>query len=165
GGKYSTRIRSYLTFDLLTRGKSYVSCPYNEKYKTLTPIMHGALGQRTVKENSDLLDDEFRKLMQNLYKASSTNAKDGFYPKSCFQLASLNILTLLCLNKRTESVDDPFYMEFETLIGEHLKLAKITNRLSEFVPIIKFIPNHSLRNKIIESRTKMEAFLGKLIKE
>ncbi|CAG8830275.1 32212_t:CDS:2, partial [Racocetra persica] len=33
----------------------------------------------TVKENSDLLDDEFRRLMQNLY-----------YPKYCFQLASLN---------------------------------------------------------------------------
>ncbi|CAG8847288.1 8239_t:CDS:2, partial [Racocetra persica] len=141
GGKYSTRIRSYFMFDLLSRGKSYAGCPYNERYRMLTPIMHGALGQRTVKENSDLVDDEFRKLMQNLYKAS-TNAKDGFYPKYCFQLA-----------------------KFETLVGEELELAKITNSLSDFFPIMKFIPNYSIRNKIIESRTKMEAFLGKLIKE
>ncbi|CAG8622274.1 5336_t:CDS:2, partial [Cetraspora pellucida] len=164
GGKYSTRITSYYTFDLLSRGKSYVSCPYNERFKMLTPIMHGALGQRTVKENSKLLDDEFRILMQNLCKAS-INVKDGFYPKYHFQLASLNVITLLCLNKRTESVNDPFYTKFETLIEEHLDTAKLTNRLSEFFPILKFVPKHSLRNKIIESRIKMEAFLGELIKE
>ncbi|CAG8826498.1 27824_t:CDS:2, partial [Dentiscutata erythropus] len=38
GGKYSTRLTSYYTFDLLTRGKSYISSPYNERYKILTPI-------------------------------------------------------------------------------------------------------------------------------
>ncbi|CAG8670626.1 716_t:CDS:2, partial [Cetraspora pellucida] len=164
GGKYSTRITSYYTYDLLTRGKSYFGCPYNERYKMLTPIMHGALGQRNIKENSNLLDDEFRILMQNLCKAS-TNAKDGFYPKCCFQLTSLNIVNLLCLNKRTESTEDPFYKEFETLMGEHSEIAKITNRLSEFFPIMKLIPNGNLRNKIIENRTKIEAFFEKLVKE
>ncbi|CAG8712012.1 4308_t:CDS:2 [Cetraspora pellucida] len=164
GGKYSSRITSYYTYDLLTRGKSYFGCPYNERYRMLTPIMHGALGQRSVKENSKLLDNEFRILMQNLCNAS-TNAKDGVYPKNWFQLTSLNIITILCLNKRTETVDDPFFTEFKTVMEEHMDLVKITNRLSEFFPIMKLIPNTSLRNKIIANRTKVEAFLGKLIKE
>ncbi|CAG8825597.1 9148_t:CDS:2, partial [Racocetra persica] len=164
GGKYSTRITSYYLYDLLTRRKSYFGCPYNERYRMLTPIMHGAVGQRSVKENSDLLASEFRILMQNICK-TSTDAKDGFYPKQCFQLASLNIITRLCLSKRTETVNDPFYTEFETVMEEHMALVKVTNRLSEFFPILKLIPNTSLRNKIIANRTKIEAFLGGLIKE
>ncbi|CAG8716072.1 6583_t:CDS:2, partial [Dentiscutata erythropus] len=164
GGKYSTRSPSYYTYQLLTKGKGYVGCPYNERYKMLTPIMHGILGQRSVRENSDLLDDEFRILMQNLCQASA-KAKDGFYPKYCFQLTSLNVITLLCLNKRTESVDDPFYTEFEDLMGKHLEVSKITNRLSEFFPILRWFANTKLQNTITENRDSLEAFLRKLVKE
>ncbi|CAG8749704.1 6476_t:CDS:2, partial [Gigaspora rosea] len=150
--------------ELLQQRKGYVGSPYNERYKKLTPIMHEILGQRSVRANSDLLDDEFRILMQNLCQESE-KAKDGFYPKYFFQLASLNIITLLCLNKRTESVDDPFYLEFEDLMRQHLEISKITNRLSEFFPILKWFPNIKLQNTIIENRDNLEAFLGKLVKE
>ncbi|CAG8848096.1 19089_t:CDS:2, partial [Gigaspora margarita] len=122
---------------------------------------HSVLGQRSVKENSDILDDEFRKLMQNLCQAS-TKTQEGFYPKYFFQHTTLNIISLLCLNKRT---DDPLYREFENLMGIHLKLAQITNRLSEFFPILKWFPNTKLHNAMIESADSMEVFLRKLVKE
>ncbi|RIB09214.1 cytochrome P450 [Gigaspora rosea] len=77
GGKYSTRLPSHYTFQILTRGKGYAGSPYNERYKKLTPIMHKILGQRSVRENSDLLNDEFRILMQNLCQESE-KAKDEF---------------------------------------------------------------------------------------
>ncbi|CAG8760058.1 24446_t:CDS:2, partial [Racocetra persica] len=164
GGKYSTRMSSYYLHDIYTRSKGYFGCPYNERFRMLTPILHGAVGQRSVKENSDLLTNEFCLLMQNICK-TSTNAKDGFYPKQCFQLASLNIITSLCLNKRTETVNDPYYTEFEAVMGEHVVLGSITNRLSEFFPIVKLFPNTSFIKKLIASRTKVEAFYSKMIKE
>ncbi|RIB30968.1 cytochrome P450, partial [Gigaspora rosea] len=164
GAKYSTRVPSHYTFKILTRGKSYVSNPYDERYRKVNPIMHSVLGQRSVKENSDLLDDEYRILMQNLCQASA-KTKDGFYPKYFFQLTALNVITLLCLNKRTDSVDDPFYREFESLMGTHLELAKVTNRLSEFFPILKWFPNTKLHNAMIESADNIEAFLRKLVKQ
>ncbi|CAG8836625.1 33749_t:CDS:2, partial [Gigaspora margarita] len=164
GAKYSTRVPSHYTFQILARGKGYADSPYNERYRKINPIMHSVLGQRSVKENSDLLDDEFRILMQNLFQASA-KTKDGFYPKYFFQLTGLNIITRLCLNKRTDSVDDPFYREFENLMGTHLELAKVTNRLSEFFPILKWFPNNKLHNAMIESSESIEAFLGKLVKE
>ncbi|CAG8803184.1 3556_t:CDS:2, partial [Gigaspora rosea] len=164
GAKYSTRVPSYYTFQILARGKGYAGSPYNERYRKVNPIMHSLLGQRSVNENSDLLDNEFRILMQNLCQASA-KTKDGFYPKYFFQLTGLNIMTLLCLNKRTDSVDDPFYREFENLMGTHLELAKITNRLSEFFPILKWFPNNKLHHAMIESSESIEAFLRKLVKE
>ncbi|CAG8589482.1 16336_t:CDS:2, partial [Dentiscutata heterogama] len=164
GGKYSTRIPSYYLYNIMTRGKSYVSCPYNERYKMLTPIIHGILDQRNVKKKSKLLDDEFHILMQNLCKASITS-KDGFYPKYYFHLTSLNIITLLCLNMRTESVDDPFYTEFEDLMRKRFDLVKATNRLSEFFPILKLFPKNKLYNNLIENRKNVEALYRKLIKD
>ncbi|CAG8622502.1 1603_t:CDS:2, partial [Cetraspora pellucida] len=160
GKTYSTRLPSYYTFQLLTRGKSYISSPYNERYRMLKTIMHEILDQRSVKENSKLFDDEFRILMQNFCKAS----KDGFYPKHYFLLTTLNVMSNLCLNKRTESTDDPFYREFEDIMGKHLEIVKITNRLPEFFPILKWFPNN-LRNEIINNRDNIEAFLRKLIKK
>ncbi|CAG8821898.1 12630_t:CDS:2, partial [Dentiscutata erythropus] len=35
---------------------------------------------------------------------------------------------------RTESVNDSFYAEYEDVVGKHLEIVKITNRLSEFFP-------------------------------
>ncbi|RIB30980.1 cytochrome P450, partial [Gigaspora rosea] len=164
GAKYSTRVPSHYTFKILTRGKGYVGSPYDERYRKINPIMHNVLGQRSVKENSYLLDDEYRILMQNLCQASA-KMKDGFYPKYFFQHTALNIISLVCLNKRTDSIDDQFYREFESLMGTHLELSKVTNRLSEFFPILKWFPNTKLLNSMIESADNIEAFLGKLIKE
>ncbi|RIB30981.1 cytochrome P450 [Gigaspora rosea] len=164
GAKYSTRVPSHYTFKILTRGKSYAASPYNERYRKINPIMHSVSGQRSVKENSYLLDDEYRILMQNLCQASA-KTKDGFYPKYFFQLTALNVISLLCLNKRTDSIDDPFYIEFENLMGTHLELAKVTNRLSEYFPILKWFPNTKLHNAMIESAGSMEVFLRKLVKE
>ncbi|CAG8640752.1 3785_t:CDS:2 [Gigaspora margarita] len=162
GAKYSTRVQGH--GEILFRGKGYATSPYNERYRKINPIMHSVLGQRSVKENSNLLDDEFRILMQNLCQASA-KMKDGFYPKYVFQHTALNVISLLCLNKRTNSVDDPFYKEFENLMGTHLELAKVTNRLSEFFPILNWFPNTKLHNAMIESADNIEAFLRKLVKE
>ncbi|CAG8819025.1 6743_t:CDS:2, partial [Gigaspora margarita] len=151
--KYSTRVPSHYIFQILTRRKGYVGSPYNERYRKVNPIMHSVLGQRSVKENSDLLDDEFRKLMQNLCQAS-TKSKYGFYPKYVFQHTALNIKSLMF--KQTE---------FENLMGIHLKLAQAINRLSEFFPILKRFPNTKLHNAMIESADCMEVFLRKLVKE
>ncbi|CAG8485605.1 4575_t:CDS:2, partial [Gigaspora rosea] len=144
GAKYSTRMNGS-GFEILTRGKGYAASPYNERYRKINPIMHSVLGQRSVKENSYLLDDEYRILMQTLCQASA-KTKDGFYPKYFFQHTALNIISLLCFNKRTDSVDDPFYREFENLMGTRFELAKVTNGSSEFFPIL-------------------ECFSGKLVKE
>ncbi|RIB30974.1 cytochrome P450 [Gigaspora rosea] len=57
---------------------------------------------------------------------TSAKTKDGFYPKYFFQHTALNIISLLCFNKRTDSVDDPFYREFENLMGTRFELAKDT---------------------------------------
>ncbi|CAG8821465.1 4286_t:CDS:2, partial [Dentiscutata erythropus] len=66
---------------------------------------------------------------------------------------------------RTESVDDSFYTEYEDVVGKHLEIVKVTNRLSEFFPVLKWFPNNSFHNKVIENRDCTEAFIGKLIKE
>ncbi|RIB15489.1 cytochrome P450 [Gigaspora rosea] len=142
-----------LFYFVLTKGKGYVGNPYNERYRKVNPIMHSVLGQRSVKENSDLLDDEFPK------------TKDGFNPKYFFQHTTLNILSLLCSNKRTDSVDDPFYREFENLMGTHLELGKVTNRLSEFFSILKWFPNTKLLNAMKENADSMEVFFRKVVKE
>ncbi|CAG8605155.1 5848_t:CDS:2, partial [Gigaspora rosea] len=164
GAKYSTRMPNRNNFKILTRGKGYAGSPYNERYRKINPIMHSVLGQRSVKENSYLLDDEYRILMQNLCQASA-KTKDGFYPKYFFQLTALNVISLLCFNKRTDSVDDPFYKEFENLMGTRFELAKVTNGLSEFFPILKWFPNTKLHNAMIESADNIEAFLRKLVKQ
>ncbi|RIB18711.1 cytochrome P450 [Gigaspora rosea] len=164
GAKYSSRVASHYTFKVMTKGKSYAENPYNERYRKINPIMHSVLGQRSVKENSDLLDDEFRKLMQNLCQASA-KTKDGFDPKYFFQHTALNIISLLCLNKRTDSVDDPFYREFENLMGTHLELRKVTNRLSEFFSILKWFPNTKLLNAMKENADSIEVFFRKVVKE
>ncbi|CAG8676765.1 9868_t:CDS:2, partial [Dentiscutata heterogama] len=104
GGKCSTRIPSYNIHDVLTRGRNIISCPYNERYKMIISIMYEIL-QRNVKKKFKLLDDEFRILMQNLYKAS-VKTEDAFYPKYYFQLASLNIISILCSNKRKKWLPD-----------------------------------------------------------
>ncbi|CAG8682538.1 14571_t:CDS:2 [Cetraspora pellucida] len=163
GKTYSTRLPSYYAFQVLTRGKSYIGSPYNERYRMLKPIMHEILDQRSVKENSKLFDNEFCILMKTFYKVS-TQSKDGFYPKDYFLLTTLNIITLICLNKRTESVDDSFYAEFEDLMRKHLEIFKVANRLPDFFPILKWFPNN-LYNNTIENRDNIEALLRKLIKE
>ncbi|RIB28593.1 cytochrome P450 [Gigaspora rosea] len=164
GGKYSSRPPNYYFYQILTRSKGFINGPYNERYKMLAPIMLELLGQRAVKENSDLIDSQFCILMQNLYRASmSTDC--NLYPKYYFQLASLNIITILCLAKSIKDVEDPFYKEFEIFTKSYLELIKITNRLSDFFPILRLFSGNKLYYRVIKERRIIEAFYGRLIEE
>ncbi|CAG8690096.1 26604_t:CDS:2, partial [Dentiscutata erythropus] len=164
GGKYSSRPPNHYFYQILRRSKGFVNCPYNERYRMLAPIMLELLGQQTVKENSDLIDSQFRILMQNLYRASA-DIKDSLFPKYYFQLAGLNIITILCLAKSIKDVEDPFYQEFESYMKNHLELIKVTNRLSDFFPILRLFSKNKLYNQVIEDRKIAEAFYGRLVQE
>ncbi|CAG8512952.1 22062_t:CDS:2 [Dentiscutata erythropus] len=164
GGKYSSRPPNYYFYQILTRSKGFINGPYDERYKKLAPIMLELLGQRAVKKNSDLIDSQFRILMQNLYQAS-TNIEDSLYPKYYFQLASLNIITILCLAKSLKDIEDPFYKEFEIFTKNYLELIKITNRLSDFFPILRLFSGNKLYRRVFEERRIIESFYEKLIEE
>ncbi|CAG8594815.1 40864_t:CDS:2 [Gigaspora margarita] len=164
GGKYSSRPPNYYFYQILTRSKGFINGPYNERYKMLAPIMLELLSQRAVKENSDLIDSQFCILMQNLYRASMST-DDSLYPKYYFQLASLNIITILCLAKSIKDVEDPFYKEFEIFTKNYLELIKITNRLSDFFPILRLFSGNKLYRRVIKEGRIIETFYGKLIEE
>ncbi|CAG8447852.1 7929_t:CDS:2 [Gigaspora rosea] len=121
-------------------------------------------GQRNIKENSDIIDNEYRILMQNLCK-DSENTKDGFYPKTYFHHAAFNIIALFCWGKRTENCESSIYKEFSGLIDAQLYLVAATNRVSSFLPILKWLPKNKLYNMVIKSRTEAETFFEKIIKD
>ncbi|RIB30983.1 cytochrome P450 [Gigaspora rosea] len=164
GGKYSSRMPNYYFYQVLSRSKGFIGCSYNERYRKLTPIMHGILGQRNVKEKSDLIDLEYRILMQNLYQAS-ININDGFYPKKYLQLAALNIITLICVARRIENIEDSSFKYFENFQKSHLEFVKVTNRLGDFFPILKWFSGNKFYNKVIEHRNTLESFYGSFVKE
>ncbi|CAG8478146.1 5961_t:CDS:2 [Gigaspora margarita] len=164
GAKYSSRSPNYYSFELLYRNKGFNSSPYNERYRMLTPLVHGILGQRNIKENSDIIDNEYRILIQNLCK-DSENTKDGFYPKTYFHHAAFNIIALFCWGKRTENCESSIYKEFGGLIDAQLYLVATTNRVSSFFPILKWLPKNKLYNMVIKSRTEAETFFEKIIKD
>ncbi|CAG8654408.1 17781_t:CDS:2 [Cetraspora pellucida] len=164
GGKYSSRPPNYYFYQVMSRSKGYIGSSYNERYRKLTPIMHGILGQRSVKERSDLVDMESRMLMQNLYKASM-NTKDGFYPKKYIQLAALNIISLICVARRIDSIEDPSYQYFENFLKSHLEFVKVTNRLGDFFPILRWFSGSKFYNRVIEQRNILESFYGNFVKE
>ncbi|CAG8677316.1 12233_t:CDS:2, partial [Dentiscutata heterogama] len=164
GVKYSSRSPNYYSFELLYRNKGFNSSPYNERYRMLTPLVHGILGQRNLKGNSEIIDNEYRILMQTLCKTSE-NTKDGFYPKTYFHHTAFNIISLFCWGKRTESYENPIYKEFKGLIDVQLYLVAVTNRVSSFFPILKWLPRNKLYNMVINSRTESEAFFEKIIKD
>ncbi|CAG8448858.1 20745_t:CDS:2 [Cetraspora pellucida] len=164
GKKYSSRWPTYYFYQILERNKGFIGSPYHERYRILTPIIHGILDQRNIKRKSDLFDTEFQILMQNLYQASM-NAKNGLFPKFYFQLTSLNIITLLCSGKRTKSIEDPFYKDFENYMENHLQLIRITNRLGDFFPFLRLFTSHELHERVIRDRKRSENLYGKLIKE
>ncbi|CAG8809708.1 827_t:CDS:2, partial [Gigaspora margarita] len=161
GGKYSSRPPSYFLHQILTRNKAFIRGPYNERYKMILPIMHEILSQKAVNENSNLIDSQFLILMQNLYHAS----KDSLFPKHYFQLASLNVITMICFAKSIKDIEDPFYKEFEIFVKSRLEIIKSTNNLSEFFPILRWFPNNKLYRRVIEERRKIETIYGKLIEE
>ncbi|CAG8846650.1 9926_t:CDS:1, partial [Racocetra persica] len=107
---------------------------------------------------------ESRILMQNLYKASM-NMKDGFYPKKYIQLAALNIISLMCLARRIDSIEDPSYQYFEKFLKSHLEFCRVTNRLGDFFPILKWFSSSKFFNRVIEQRNKLESFYGNFVKE
>ncbi|CAG8787789.1 4435_t:CDS:2, partial [Gigaspora rosea] len=158
------RTPSYYFFQILTRNKAFVSSPYNERYKMLLPIILEMLSKQAVKEQSDLIDSQFHILMQNLYRVSM-NIKDSLYPKYYFQLASLNIITTLCLAKSIKDIEDPFYKEFEIFQEDLIELIKITNNLSDFFPILGWFSNDKLYRRVIEKRRMTETFFGKMIED
>ncbi|CAG8512616.1 34852_t:CDS:2, partial [Racocetra persica] len=164
GKKYSSRPPNYYFFQILARGKGLINCPYNERFKTLSAIIHEILNQRAVKEHSNLIDLQYRTLMQNLYQ-DSTNPKGGIYHKYHFQLASLNIMTSLSLARSVKDIEDPLYKEFEASMRFHLNLIKVTNRLSDFFPMLRWFLNNKLYYDVIKDRSMIEILFRKLIEE
>ncbi|CAG8794294.1 17938_t:CDS:2, partial [Racocetra persica] len=160
GAKYSSRPPNYYTVELLHRNKSFISSPYNERYKMLIPT-----GQRNLKENSDIIDNEYLILMQNLCKASEKNTKDGFYPKSYFHHTAFNVVALFCWGKRTESFENPFYKEFNNWLDTRLYLVAATHKYSSYFPILEWLPGNRLYNTVIKNRTESEDFFKKIIKD
>ncbi|CAG8637311.1 10025_t:CDS:2, partial [Dentiscutata heterogama] len=113
-----------------------------------------------------VVGDLLQKHMYSGGKYSSRPPNYYFYQiLTKFQLASLNIITILCLAKSIKDVEDPFYKEFEIFMKNRLELIKVTGRLSDFFPILRWFSINKKYNQVIEDRKIAKALYGRLIEE
>ncbi|KAF0421271.1 cytochrome P450 [Gigaspora margarita] len=127
GAKYSTRVPSHYTFQILARGKGYAGSPYNERYRKINPIMHSVLGQRNDEGTLDDLDVIY--LTNEIFSAGTDTVS-----------ASLTWLTAALANN--PHVQSKAHQELDRVIGQS-RIPEVSDEQN--IPYIRAIIKESQR--------------------